>query len=818
MQTNFLKKIFRILAKLAISLLVLGLLLYFIAAIYVSANKKRVTEMVMAELNKKVSGNISIKEADINFFAYFPQIGISLKEVLITDSLYTQHNKALLQAKELNARVSAFNLIRKKNPLTGLAVKNATIYLFTDSAGYSNINIIKKEQPKPSSDQKVADDFFENVSLKNVKLIIDNKKRQKLYEFMMNEFNVKSSSFGNSSFFKTKASINIGQLGFNLRKGGYLRNTTFKGNFELQLKNNHLLFDSINIKLDGHPFNLSGDFDLGSQAPQFSLHIHTKNVPYKKVLSFLPKKLAKSIQIIEVEKNLDASASIIGPLKGGEPLININWTAENVGILSSFMDLQNASFTGSYTNEMLKGVERGDSNSLITANAFKAKWHGLPVNINKLRVINLENPVLTADMSSSFSLTQLNELLQSNALDLKSGNANVYLQYSGPVVRSAEFNSLINGYIQFDNGKVLYSPRNVELTNVKGKMRFEKSDLYVDTLQCNVFKTSVVMNGTGKQLLSLINTNPNHAIIDWNIFMQSLNLDQLLFLLQQKSSGTTKKKAAGIAGVANKIDRLLEESILNVAFHSNLVKYKNFNATNLQTNISLLRDRYNIQNASMNHAGGQMQLSGNLVQQGNNSNLLKFKSNFNNVDISTVMNAFDNFGQDGITASNIDGKLTAQVNGNMIIAAAGIVLPQSINSDVVFSLKNGTLKNFEPIKKIQNYIFKKRDFDNISFAELKNKLYINNREVTISRMEIQSSVLSMFVEGLYSMRGNTDISIQIPLSNLKKRREEYKPENIGTNKKTGSSIYLRGRQGDDGSIKFSLDLFKKFYKDKKSEE
>ena len=67
---------------------------------------------------------------------------------------------------------------------------------------------------------------------------------------------------------------------------------------------------------------------------------------------------------------------------------------------------------------------------------------------------------------------------------------------------------------------------------------------------------------------------------------------------------------------------------------------------------------------------------------------------------------------------------------------------------------------------------------------------------------------------MYSQKGNTDISIQVPLNNLKKRKDDYKPENIGTDKKAGRSIFLRGKPGKDGNIQFKLDLFKKYQKDK----
>lgn len=207
-------------------------------------------------------------------------------------------------------------------------------------------------------------------------------------------------------------------------------------------------------------------------------------------------------------------------------------------------------------------------------------------------------------------------------------------------------------------------------------------------------------------------------------------------------------------------------------------------------------------------------MSGQLVNSSGPYHTANVTAAMNNVDVKRIFAAFENFGQDGIKGENLEGNLTAKVNTSVTINDAAGVLPSSAVGSVDFSLKNGALNNYEPIKKIQNFIFKKRDFDNIRFAELKDKLEIKGDEIKINRMEIQSSVLSLFVEGIYSKKGNTDISIQVPLSNLNKRAEDYNPENLGAAKSGGKSIFLRGRPGPDGKIGFKLDLFNKFGKEK----
>jgi hypothetical protein len=58
----------------------------------------------------------------------------------------------------------------------------------------------------------------------------------------------------------------------------------------------------------------------------------------------------------------------------------------------------------------------------------------------------------------------------------------------------------------------------------------------------------------------------------------------------------------------------------------------------------------------------------------------------------------------------------------------------------------------------------------------------------------------------------------VPLRNLKKRGENYKLENKGAEAKGGASLYVRGTPGDDGNIKFKLDLFRKFRKKNKKND
>ncbi|MDQ6762001.1 MAG: hypothetical protein M3015_05150 [Bacteroidota bacterium] len=794
------------------------LILYFIAFAYISANKKSIIKQVTEDVSKKLNGKVTIGDVDLSFFRTFPHASVRLNNVTITDSMYPQHHHVFFKAQQVFAQLSIIKLIKKQSAVNGVRIEHGAVYLFTDTSGYTNTYLFNSKKDSSIAQKNSSEkNELKSIKLVDVRLTIDDRQKEKLQDIAINDLNMKMDDKDSSTFiFSSKADMFVHTLAFNLDAGSFIKETKFEGNFDLKYdkKLSKLRFDSIDIKLEGHPFNLTGWFDLKGPDPQFRLNVHTRKISYAFTKTLLTEKIAKAFAIADVDKNLDADAFINGPLNGGDPLINVYWNIKDAHLKTPFFDFDKASLHGFYTDEVTPGLPRRDPNSKIVISNFSAEWHGLPVNASNIEILNLYQPTLICDLHSAFPLTKLNDIINSTSIQLQSGDGAINLTYKGPLQRNNNTNSFLNGIIEFKNGTIFYNPREVALTEVNGRLAFKNSDVFVENLQCVVLKNKIVMEGSAKNLLSLVNTEPDKVNLDWNVYSPSLNLSAFTYLLKSRKKKNYKKKDNGSLGdIAQKIDDILERGRLNVTLKADRMTYKKLLASNVQANISLLQDRYLINNVSMEQAGGRMTLNGSLISQSDNYNKANVNATLDNVDVSKVFTEFNNFGQNGITAENLSGKLTAKITASLSLDNDGKAYPNSIVSVVDFSLKNGALNNFEPVKKLQNILFKNRDFENIQFAELKDRLEIANQEVKINRMEIQSSVLSLFVEGLYSTKGNTDMSIQVPLRNLRKRKEDDKLKNEGADKKGGASIYLRGRPGRDGNIQFKPDLFKKFRKD-----
>lgn len=805
--------------KGVVILLSLLVIVYTFIFFYVTANKKKIIKQVTEEISKKLTGTVSIGNVELSFLSNFPAVSVELHNVQITDTMYAQHGHAFFTGEKVFVTVGIVNMISKKSFLNGFRIDKGNFYLYTDTAGYTNKYLFKpKSDPAPKDKNNKGRNELRKIVLNNVRVIEENRQRNKLYDIVINRLKLDLDDKDESTFlFSTEADMLVRSLAFNLPRGSFIKGKRLRGEFDLRYdkKIKQLQFDSINIKLDDQPFNLTARFDMAGDNRQFSLRIHTRNILFATAKTLVTQKISSALSIAEVDKPLDVSARLNGPLKGGDPGITVNFTTKNANLKTPFIDFDDATFKGFYTNEVATDQPKKDPNSKIVITDFSASWKDLPVTSNKIEIMNLTEPLLTCDLQSSFSLTAFNDIMGSNSLQLRSGTGNANITYKGPVAKNSNTNSFVNGFISFKNGTILYRPRDVELKNVNGRVVFRSSDVFVENLQCEVLDNKVVMNGKALNLLTLIDAEPNKVNIDWNIYSPSLNLNAFTFLLKARKKVTVEGNAnAKLVKMAGKIDQVLDQGSVLVNLKADRIMYKKFAAVNALANVSLLQDRYLINNVSMEHAGGRMELSGSLIAQAANRHQTKLNVALQNVDVSKTLEAFNNFGQDGITSQSIAGKLTAKVDAALAIDDEGKTYPGTLEGIVDFSLKNGALNNYEPVKKMQNFLFKNRDFDNIRFAELKDRLEIKSGEVKINRMEIQSSVMSMFVEGVFSTKGNTDISIQVPLSNIHRPDADLNPVNIGVDKKAGKSIYLRGRPGPDGNIKFKLDLFNKFKKEK----
>ena len=131
------------------------------------------------------------------------------------------------------------------------------------------------------------------------------------------------------------------------------------------------------------------------------------------------------------------------------------------------------------------------------------------------------------------------------------------------------------------------------------------------------------------------------------------------------------------------------------------------------------------------------------------------------------------------------------------------VIGKTMQGSIQFKLKNGHLLNYEPLQKISDYIFRNRDFKDISFTEINETFLLDGFKMKIEEMEVASNALNFYVSGLYDFKDKSNVNLLLPWNNLKKRGKNFIPKNSGQTAENSKGLKLN-YSGYPGKLKLSL--------------
>jgi hypothetical protein len=408
----------------------------------------------------------------------------------------------------------------------------------------------------------------------------------------------------------------------------------------------------------------------------------------------------------------------------------------------------------------------------------------------------------------------LNSVLGSNTIQFTGGEGNAELNYDGRTDSISSKNSRLTGYLYFMGGEMLLTGPQSKLKQCRGNFRFDNANLIVDSLDAILAGNPVFMKGQANNVLSLLSDDHVPVSLNWNIYAPMINLNSIQSVLKRKMSvaPATKTKKTKLSTTVENIDHLLSSGKVSASLRADRLQFQKMDANNFAADIALEGNTWSVKKATLQHGEGSVVVTANIVELSPNRLTFTSSLDLKNVDASKTFFAFESFGIKDLGHRNIRGKLNASARYSLLLNGKAEPDWSTIRGSAFFSIKNGALINYPPLMNVQKVAFKKRDFSNVRFAEIRNNLKLENAGVQIERMAINSSVLTLFLHGVYGLKNNTDISIQVPLKNLSKKQDEAHPEFIRGDSKGGMSVFLRASSDKDGNINIKYDPLARFRK------
>lgn len=789
---------------------------WFVMAWYIHQNKKELLEKITDTVGDNINGNLHIENMEPALLNGFPNISIRLIGVTLSDSMYTTHKKNLLNLQSVYVKINAFSLLSKRPKIMKVTIADGSVYLFTDKNGYSNTYLFKKDKDKPKKGKGKEIDIA-NFGVENVLFTFDHFERNKQFKVTVNNLNgVIKRRNGGLLDIKTNTKAYFHQLGFNLARGGFVKNKNLKAPLHIlfNTQTKELKLPQQNINVDGTIIRFGCVFNFGHVPADYTIDIYAPSIGFKEGTSYLSRHIAKKLDSFDLKNKLTVKVKIDGTFQYPDtPMVNAQWQTTSNVLSTSYGDLEKISLKGQFVNTFVPGKGRGDANSAIIINSVSATYYEIPFIADSIVLYGLVNPLMKLKIASRFPVEKLDAVVE-DIFDFEGGYADINLNYTGPVLATDTFRHSMFGHIRIKDAALTYIPRSLFFKKCNVNIEFTGSDLFLRNTTLSSPSSTVNIEGTAQNFMNVYFLDPGKVNFNWNINSSRINLNEYISLIAPRQKKTTRKKKSGnykVAKIAGRLEYLMEKSSMHLQTNITHLTYKRFDAHNINAHIALTDKGINLSDVRLQHAGGNLTASANLLANNGNSPF-DIKAKVNNIRIDKLFYAFENFGQQTLKHEHLQGLFSADIDVKGSLKSDGHLVKNSMNGRVSFTLSNGKLSSFPPLESINKFVFKNRDLSNITFKTLKNDLHINHGKITINPMSIESSALTINVDGVYAFDKGTDISIAIPLRNPKKD-EERVAKGLKPKKDKGIIVYLRAQDGDDGKVNISWDPLKKGVRD-----
>lgn len=795
---------------LKILLKILGalILLFIVTAvgitIYVANNKEKVLAQVIKKLNENLDGTLTVGDIKPSFFSNFPDVSLALKDVVIRDRQFARHHHTLLESKNFNVSVNTAALFRGAISINNIAINNASIDLYTDSTGYSNTAVFKKNKKdsiKTEANEGNSSTQLKKFSLANVNFTINNQKANKLFNFTVDQLNGKMNYPDTGWHAAVHLNVLAKSLAFNTKRGSFIKNKQIQTDLEAGFneKTGKISVKSNNFDIGGDVFGLNALFVTGKGDDSFAFHLANDKLLWRRASALLAPNIQKVLNRFNLDNPIGVKALISGSFGGGDPYFYVSAIVGNNRLTIPGAVIDDCNFNAVFTNENIKGKGFTDANSIIRLAKFKGSYSHLPFTIDTGSVANLEVPIATGNFKANFPVTNFNYLLGSKVAKFTKGTADMNLRYKADVVNLKLNKPIVQGTINLKDVSISYIPRNLNLSNSSISMNFIGNDLLLNNIRLQSGKSIVRMEGQVKNFLNLYYSAPEKILIDWQVTSPQIYLAEFIGFLNSTKQSAAAVKRRNSGNVVEQLATVLNSARADMHMRINELHYRKFLATNVTADLLLSEDGIRINQASLKTADGSLKLTGNLVQKQKVNDFI-VATTISNVNVSKFFYAFDNFGLTDLTSENLKGYLSARTSTVGSITNTGDIVKHSIRGKVLLNLKDGALLNFKPIKSVGKFAFPFRDLDNITLSALDADFDLMGDKIIINPMEISSSVLNMDVAGVYGLTNGTDIALDVPLRNPKNDAQITDKEELKKKRFKGIVLHIRAHE-EEGKLK-----------------
>ncbi len=790
------KKYLKRFLQLFAVILILPLLVAFLA---ITFYKKELTNLLIDYATTTYGLTIKIDQTKVSLFENWPNATIEVTNVNASSNLSAKSAPALFQAQSIAVSFNLPKLLSKQFVVSSVSLKHGTIMLVKDKSGETNFKL--KQQADTAKNVSSIQFDLHKINLTDIQLHFINKERDKHIGVLFRNDVIRLNSENKMIRANIAGTIKIDELLFKRTKGPFLKNA------EAIISLNVIIYPAYKsffidepsyAVIDEEKYSLVSFVQLNDEK-KLTLKINAPEANFKKGVRLMNTKIQRDLAKITVTNSLDIHATIVASIgKSEAPQLYVTMSGKdnNLTIGNTKIPYQHVSFTGYLRSMGEHGQEANLSKGEVVFKDIKGFVYDFPftaaVTINDLKdpkiKINagllVEGNKVKFKPGTDFILNGVCKADIDYTGDMTHLNSKDFLNEPQKLVFRANFK-------KFSYQTAIDQPAYIITGNAQGLNK----DINFQGLKLETVGGDFAIDGNAIDFVPYVFGYKNGFNASIRAVTNYMNITPMIAKSFNSSGNTASSAKVSKQDVKDAMDGSFTFAI---SIFAKKLSIRFLNASDAVVEMNYANKTIEIKKLTMKACNGSLSASGKLT----NFSTIQAHWAIKNMNVKTMFEQFENFGQSTISSEKLLGTISLTADMKASLNEKFQLKAPDLDGEVQLKLKDGHLLNFEPLQNIGSY-FRKRDFTDITFSEINQNFKIKGTEMNIQNMEIASSVLNLYIDGIYSFKGQTDLNLRIPLSNLKKRDKDYIPQGLGEEGRTSKALRLNAH-GFPNKIKITL--------------
>ena len=792
-------------------IVILGIFLFYILAEVALAKVflKNIEAGLTSGLNEKLNGEVSFEHLGISIFDNFPNVSVTVKNLDVEGPNFPVTKVSVFKAGEINLHIKITQLIQGKIAFSQVSIKNSEINISRLQNGLMSTNnlFVKKETSDDTTSNATLP--ISNIALSKVRITIeDTVIADSKFDFTFTRSEMHIAEVDSGYQFETEDNIFVKTLTFRIERGGCFENTGIKSklkiNWNPEAKTITFLPSTLNVK-ESNIF-LKGTI-LADSTTQVNLLFNAPKTSMPEAVKLVSNYTREKLEGYNFTNPINATLTLTGEMIPNIPLnIDLFFRTVDNQFTTPKQTFENVKLKGHYTNHLSPWLVKNEANSGLTLVGFKGKFETIPFDIN-LHVLNLIDPYLYMHLRSDVDLKGVNNAVDTALIQFNDGSINVDVTFKGHtsadhISTEADSGAILTGIAEIKDAGYTVTKRNYVFSDITGKVIFDRYNVYFAGIPITINKNKTNVSASfGNFINSFL--KPEEAFTA-NVTITCPKFDLANF--STPSDQVEGKKLDEKKRLNKLIENLITNLDANITMNAEQVVRNKLVLNNVSAIVNMHNDDISIQKANFSAAGGNVNLSGRLTDIGTNHTAFQLNTNISNANITQLFVELNNFNQTVVTSKNISGLLDAKMTVASGLTKKFTIRQESMTGTFEVKIKKGEIHNLKALDEITGNILKNKEFSNIQFATLNHNSTLKGQDFTIEQMEIQSNVITLFVNGVFSFGENTELYVKVPISSLKNQDADYVAKNKSPDEKIGLSLNFKIKK-ENGEMKVMPVLF-----------